>query len=436
VVLLALAAGCDQAAPASSETRQVPEVAVVSPVRTSLYWTIQQPGSIEAFEETPLAPKIAGYVARWNVDIGDHVRKGQLLAELWVPDLAAQVQQKEAAVVQAEAVIVQSKEALRTAEAAIDRAEANLKLAQASRIRAEAEHVRWKSQYARERKLLAEDAIATRQLEATTSQLRAAEASQGETSAGEDAARATVTESKAQRARAAADVRVAEAALQSAHADRDHARAMLNYARIEAPFDGVITQRNISRGDFVQPPGTSAQSPLYVVQRRDLMRVFVEVPETDAVWVKDGNPAQVRVPVLHDQEFEGTVRRMSYALKRQARTLLAEIDLPNPEDLLRPGMYVRAAIQAERRNLLVLPTSAVTTEGDVNEGYRDYCFVVEDGKVRRVQVQVGARGEGQVEVLKKMVEGGWEDFTGQEKLVRGGLAALAEGQDVAVAGDR
>ncbi len=260
VILLALVSGCGQGSSDAPEPTRVPEVAVVSPVRTSLCWTIHQPASIEAFEETPIFPKIAGFVQRWEVDIGDRVSKGQLLAELWVPEVLAEFQRKEAAVVQAEAEIVQARETLRTAEATVRRSEANVKLAEASRLRADADQVRWKSQFARERRLLAQDATSTRQVEMATNQLRAAEASQGESAAAVEAAQATVAESKAQRDRSAADVRVAEARLQAARADRDHAAALRNYARLEAPFDGIVARRSVSRGDFVQPP-SGARDP-------------------------------------------------------------------------------------------------------------------------------------------------------------------------------
>jgi multidrug efflux pump subunit AcrA (membrane-fusion protein) len=137
----------------------------------------------------------------------------------------------------------------------------------------------------------------------------------------------------------------------------------------------------------------------------------VEVPETEVVWVKVGTPARIRIPILKDQEYTGTVRRMSYSLKRHSRTLLTEIDLPNPEDLLRPGMYADAALQVERTNVLTLPAAAVATQGNVNEGYQNFCFLLEDGKVRRTLVEVGSRSEGRVQVLKNQVQGDWEDFT-------------------------
>jgi hypothetical protein len=129
-------------------------------------------------------------------------------------------------------------------------------------------------------------------------------------------------------------------------------------------------------------------------------------------------------------------QRSSYSLRPQSRTLLAEIDLPNPDDLLRPGMYAYADIRAERGDVLSLPASAVTTQGDVNEGYQEYCLVLENGKIRRMFIEVGARGEGRVQVLKKQVRGGWEAFGGEERVVLGDLSALADGQVVHLVGNQ
>ncbi len=435
VVLLAGTAGCGRSLPPSPEARPLREVAVVRPTRGLLAWDVQQPGSIEAFEDTAIQPKISGYVKQWNADIGDPVRKGQVLALLSVPEVAADLQRAEAAIAYDETLIAQALEALQAAKANVGRSEAALRYAEASRLRAEADCERWRLQYARDQRLVLTRAIAAMDFEITTNQHKAAQASRQEMIAAVEAARAVLAESQSQREKAIADVRVAEANLQVARTNRERAAALLGYARIEAPFDGIVSRRTISRGDFVQPPTAASQPPLYVVQRRDVMRIFVDVPEADAVWVKEGTAVRVRIPVLHDREFTGTVRRMSYSLKRQSRTLLAEVDLANPDDFLRPGMYAYATIQLQRSNVLTLPAGAVAVQGDVNEGYRHFCFVVENGKVRRTPVLVGSRGRQLVEVLKKQVEGAWEDFTGEERVVAGDLASLGDGQDVLVSRD-
>src|SRR5262249_21966960 len=162
----------------------------------------------------------------------------------------------------------------------------------------------------------------------------------------------------------------------------------LAYTKLTAPYDGVVTRRHINTGDFVQPATGAKGEPLYVVERRDPVRVFVEVPEADAGWVGKGAQARVRVPVLQGPGLAGEVARTSYALDGTARTLVAEIDLPNPNDRLRPGMYASASITAEHPDALTLPAAAVLTQGDVTQGYQSFCFLVDDGKVRRTPVQL------------------------------------------------
>jgi multidrug efflux pump subunit AcrA (membrane-fusion protein) len=207
----------------------------------------------------------------------------------------------------------------------------------------------------------------------------------------------------------------------------------------------VVTQKNIDTRKFVQPATGTQADVLYVIERTDIVRIFVSVPETDADWVREGAPATVRVQALQGQEFKGKVTRTAWSVNRTTRTLLTEVDLPNPEvpklgRRLRPGMYAYATIDAEWPDVLTLPASAVLTEGDVNVGYQNFCYLVEDGRVKRTQIEIGPRNDQLVEVLKKRVaetkagEGPrWEAFTGTEQIVRGDLAGLKDGQAVSLA---
>ena len=390
--------------------------------RTSLHWTVEQPGNIEPYEETPILPKIDGYVRKWNVDIGDHVRKGDVLAVLWVPDMVAELNQKKVEVEQARKMNEVAEAHVASSAAQVDEARAGLR-------RAESTSKYCRLQYDRISQLTEQAVINKQVKDENRNTLESAEAGVKEAEAKVAYAEADRKESEAARNKSRVDIAVAQAAQQ-------RMQSMVDFATLSAPFDGVVSRRNINTGDFVKPPTAVEETPLYVVQRRDLMRVFVEVPEADAVWVKAGTPARIVIPILKDRQYCGNVTRMAYSLKRPTRTLLAEIDLPNPEDFLRPGMYAHAAIQFERPNVLTLPASAVATQGNVNEGYQDFCFLLEIGKVRRTFIKVGSRGDERVQVLKKQVHGAWQDFDGKEKVVQGEIASLADGQEVAVATNR
>jgi multidrug efflux pump subunit AcrA (membrane-fusion protein) len=446
-VLLAAAAGCHQS-PKGSPAESAPSggeppalsVAVVKPERTTLRRAVRQPGHIQAFEQTPVFSKLAGYVRKWNVDIGDPVKKGDLLAELWVPEMEVDVKQKEALVQQAEAEIKQAKETAVAAEASLKSADAKVKEAESSRLRANAEYRRTKSQYERLARAGSSGVLDKESVEETRYGFEAAEAGLQEVEARVKSAQAARDESEAKLGKAKADVTVAEAHLAVAKENRDQAKTLLEYAKLTAPYDGMVSRRNVNTGYFVQPATGTKAEPLYVLERRGTVRVLVEVPEADAGWVAKGAQARVRVQALKGQEFTDKVARTSYALDRTTRTLVAEIDLPNPKDQLRPGMYVSATITTEHPDVMTLPASAVMTQGDVTQGYQSYCLLVVDGKARRTPIEVGARGTDRVEVLKKQgkpakagSEGAWEDLTGQEIAVSGNLSALTDGQAVRVA---
>jgi multidrug efflux pump subunit AcrA (membrane-fusion protein) len=404
ILLGVLTAGCNQqpAAPPEQPTQPTaaapPTVKVVHPEKKDVRRLIERPGyNIEAHERTALYAKLPGYVRKWNVDMGDSVREGDVLAELWIPEMEVEVRQKEAAVGQAASEIKQ-------AEAAV--------------LRARFELERAKSQYERLAKVGRSGVLGKDEVE--------------EYQFGYQAAQAAL-------AKAEADVDVAKSRLEVAKAALAHVQTLLQYTKIRAPFDGIITgRRTINTGDFVQPASASKGESLFVVERIKPVRVFVNVQELEAVWVHDGDAALIRVQGFPGQPFKGTVTRTSKSLHPQNRTLRTEIDLPNTDGKLLPGMFVNATIIAEHKNVWALPAAAVGTQGE-----QGFCYRVENGKAVRTPIQVGLRGSELVEVLKKQttpskpgVEGQWEDFGGDEVIVASDIAAITNGQSISVATDK
>jgi len=396
--VLALGVGCDQSSkgfpqqPSSKTEKAPPSVTVVKPQRMTLQWTTQGPGYIQAYEQTPLFAKIPGYVRKWHVDIGDHVRQGTILAELWIPEMEVELKQKVALVAQAEAELKLARDTVPAAEAELRRA--------------------------------------------TSQHERLARLGQSGTATKEEVeeAKLGVEANAAKRDMALAEVGVKEALVEVAKQNREHVKTLLAYTQLKAPFDGVVTRRNINTDDFVQPPTAGKGEPLYVVERRDTMRVFVPVPEKDAPWVRKESEARVRVQALPGQEFAGKVERTSYSLDRVSHTLLAEIDLRNPDDRLRPNMYAYGVITLEQPNALTLPDSAVVTQGDVTKGYEAFCFVVDEGRLRRTLIQIGTRAGHRTQILKKQESSGgkmrWVDFTGDEVIMQENGSSLSDGQTV------
>ena len=187
----------------------------------------------------------------------------------------------------------------------------------------------------------------------------------------------------------------------------------------------MVTARHLDVGHFLQPSGTL--SPLFVVTRMDPVRIFVDVPEADAPLIRDKAEAKVRVQALRGGEFTGTVTRTAWALDPKSKTLKTEIDLPNPDGLLRPGMYAYAYITAMLPAAWTLPTTAVVRQGEVT-----VAFTVRDGKSVRVPVQTGASDGTRVELLKCQRGTTWENPTGQETFILM-VAGVSDGQAVTVA---
>lgn len=439
--LLCLATGCGGHSAANEDspaTPPVPRVQVVRPTRVTLSRAIEQPARIEAFEQTPIFAKISGYVRAVNVEIGSHVKKGDVLAELWVPEVEEQLRLKESLVAQARIEIDQAEKTLAVSRATVETARSVLNESTASRKRAMSAVERWKSMSEKMTRLARDKVVDTQSDEETADQYRAATAALEEASAKVASSQSAIREAEARRDKAATDVEAARNRLQVADADRRQMQATLAYSRIPAPFDGVVSQRHVDTGHFLQP-GTSGSGhgePLFVVVRMDKVRVFLEVPEADAVLVKDGVPGRIRVPVLNDREFAGKVAGSSWSLDPAQRTLRAEIDFDNPGGQLRPGMYAQAVIDVTEPGAMTVPAGAVLTRDG-----QTFCYRVEGNKAVRTPLRVGARQGAAVEVFKKQERASgagekprWVNLTGAEELA-GDPSALTDGQEVVVGSD-
>jgi HlyD family secretion protein len=411
-------ADAEQSASSSPAAAAV-RVAAAQPTRKTLRRESVQPGQIEAFEQTALFAKLPAYVEKLRVDIGDPVAADQVLVDLSIPELKEEARQKESAVVQAEAEIELAVAAIRAAKAAVATAGANVSAAEAGETRAEADYARWQSQDARIRELVTNGSLDRKLADETRDSLKAAEAARGEASAKVQAANAALAQSRAEVAKATANEAVARARHGNAEADLSRVKALLRYTQIRAPYAGVVTERNVNRGDFVQPASTMNAKPLLCVARTDTVRIFVDVSEMESPWVEAGRAGYVNVQALPDRIVEGKVTRTSWSLSTN-RTLRTELDLPNPKGVLRPGMYATAHILLqERPNVYVLPLSAI-----VRDGKKAYCWVVSDGKAVRTPIAVGLQVNNDVEVVSGL--------KGDELVVQSQVGSLQDGQAVEV----
>jgi len=441
---LAAAAGCSRpaaSAPAPTGTAPPPPAAAatVKPERKTLRRVIGQPGQIEAFQRVPVYAKIAGYVQELNVDIGDRVSRDQVIAVLRVPEQHEELALKKAQAEQVKAEVEQANQALKAAQARVETARELIGEAAAARGRSLALVKRWKSECQRLETAVRDRVLDRQTLEETRYQCEAAEAALNEVEAKVRSAEATMSEMAALARKAEADVAAAKARQAVAEADWRRVQALVDYTQVTAPFAGRVFQRCVDPGDYVAVGSGGAKGePLFVLVQADPVRVFVDVPEGDAVWVNDeagwfetDTLARVRVAALPGRDFAATVKRSSWALDPKTRTLRAEINIANPNGELRPGTYAHALIEVTHAHTWTLPASAVVVQAD-----QAFCFRVEDGKARKMPVQVGLRDGGLVEIFRKQTQPPkpdekpvWEEWTGQEEIVRN-AAGVSDGQAV------
>ena len=260
------------------------------------------PATVQAFFVTDLYAKDAGYVSQVNNDIGDHVKQGQVLAVIWDPELKAQFDRAQAAVEQAKATLEVAKRQLAGMQADLVLQQVTLK---------------------RQKELFAGSA-------ATAQALDEAQAKQGVSSATVETGKAKIT--------------LAEADIEAAKAEAERLHALLQYDKVIAPFDGVVTRRLVNPGDLVQAATSTRTTPLFTVQKIDVVRVFADAPEAHASGIRPGLRAEVKLYGTAAMTAEGTVTRIATALDPATRTMRVEIDLPNRDERMLPGMYAQVTL--------------------------------------------------------------------------------------------
>jgi RND family efflux transporter MFP subunit len=305
---------------AEQERDFVPQVRVANVEPSSEVDVVKLPATTSAFATANIFARASGYIGQREVDIGDRVKQGQLLAEIVAAELDHQI-------AQAEATLSQLKWALQQAEA-------NRELAK----------VTWD----RDRPLVEKGWVTAQQ--------------------------GTIDE-QTQKAREAA-VSVAQANVTAEEAQLQVLHQQKLYQRVVAPFDGVITQRNIDVGSLVQADATSGTF-MFTIMQSNIIRTQVFVPQESAFGLKPGIDAAVHVPEIPDRTFPGTVTRIAEAIQPGSRTLLTEIDIPNPDGALRSGIYCTIELHIPRKT----PSFTVSADAIIFNQAGLQVAIVENGVV-------------------------------------------------------
>jgi HlyD family secretion protein len=425
--------GGNEQAPARRSDNGDMTVRIVMPERRTIDYDVDQPGFVNAFEQTSIFSKVSGFIKHFDADIGQEVKKGDLLAEIFVPELDEDHQRKAAQVDLDKKQVEQAQQLVAVAESNVQTAIAQVAEAKANVGKFQAEVVRWESEVQRLTQMVREKVVNKQVLAETQKQLDSSKASRDAALAAVAAREADRATSEANLGKTRIDVETEKAEVKVSEADERKAAAMLAYTKVTAPYDGVVTVRNANTGDYVQAvtgdKSTANPSAIFVVARIDLVRIFADVPRTYARHVRKGTKAVVRAEALSGLQIPATVTRTSWAIRENTRTLRAEIDLARKDyDGLRPGMYVCAKVLVQRPNVYALPQQTLVVLGN-----QTYCYLLRGKKAVKTPVQVGIGDGTWVEVEQMKIGDHWSKVAGNENVILADLSELTDGQSVKVA---
>jgi RND family efflux transporter MFP subunit len=314
-------------------------------------------GEFRPFQQVDVHAKVAGYIRKINVDVGDHVRAGQVLAILEIPELSAQLQGADASV--------------RRAQDAIRRAKGDLARAQSLHEAAHLDYTRLQQAGQARPGLIAQQEL--------------------------DNALAKDKESEAQISADEAAFAESQSELDVAKANQRQYSALTDYTQIIAPIRGVITRRYVDTGALVQA-GTNSNTqalPVVSVAQADLFRLTLPVPESAVPQIHLGSTVMVHVQALN-RDFEGKISRFADDLDPQTRTMHTEVDVPNKDGSLVPGMYAEVSLTLEKKeNALVVPVQAVAHNGERTT----VLLVNSHNQIEEREVKLGMEGANRVEVV-------------------------------------
>src|SRR3984885_6894139 len=342
-----------------ASTVLLPQVIVVHPQIAPAQSSLSLPGNLEPMYSASVFARTNGYVEKRFVDIGSHVKAGQILAIISTPEVDQQLNQAHADVLQAAAVVEQSK-------AALQQAQANLDIARIT-----------KDRYS---PLIARHAVTQQSLD---------EADEAFTARAADVAAAN------------ANIGVAEASLQSRRANVERLMQLQGFERVVAPFDGVITARHVEQGDLVNDGSGNGTKDLFTIAQSDVLRVQVEVPQSSALAIKTGQQATLTVEERPGRRYVAPVTRGPESVDLAARTMLTEVQVDNRDGSLVPGMYGEVKFTVTDRPSLVIPTTALV----VDKNGMHVVSVSADSRVHFVPVDIAQDMGSQVAISQGLPGG-------------------------------
>jgi HlyD family secretion protein len=396
-------------------------VEVTYPRQGGIERVTTQAGSVHAFDHASLYAKVSGYLKIQNVDIGDKVKQGQLLAVIDDPEVDEAVKQNQASLDQTKAKVRVAEAKIRSAQAAKEAAEAMVQVANTMVVAKLSNQDLQRKQLIRITSLVARDAVEKKMQDEQQDRFDVAVADVGVSRAEVLSAQAAVTNKAALVEEARADLIEAQANVEVAEANLGRAKVVQDYTRITSPYDGVVTLRSFHRGDFVRSATEGGNTPVLAVAVMDKMRVVLPIPDTDVPFVNNGDKAVLQIVALPGKSFAGTISRFSETEDPQSRNMRTEVDLPNTDGLLHEGMYGRVTVilNPAAPHSVTIPSSGLLGQSGTGEGT---VYVVRDGKAHKVKVHVGNDNGVETEIISGL--------SSEDQVITSYNGSLSEGTPV------
>jgi RND family efflux transporter MFP subunit len=379
----------------STANGEVIAVKVIKARAEGLERVTTQPGTVRAFDYEALYPKVSGVLLK-TVDIDTTVKEGQVLAEIDAPELLKDEEHARAALEQAKSQKDQTCARLKTAEAELNTAHIAVEQKKAEVKRALANLNYRQKQYDRIKSLAAYGSVDQKLVDEQFDQLEMAHAWKDSATIGVKTAEADVKAKEAKVEQVHADIKAAEANIRASDAALKRAQVFVEFTKIRAHYDGVVTARNYHKGDFIKSGDKGDQPPVLVVQRQDLMRLVIQVPDADVPLCDPGDPVDFTISALGHKYTNLKVARISRCQDQKTRTMRVEVDIDNKDGKLRDGMYGDATIhlQKGRKDAVCVPSSALKKVRT-----KTVVYVVREKVAHEVPVQVGQNNGSEAEVI-------------------------------------
>lgn len=412
---------------ATSDDTKTKPVAVrfVSVATKGVQKTTVQPATVHPYFSAEIRSKVSGYVTSIAADIGDYVTAGQTLATLDVPELVMQRDVLQAKLDRARAEESQVDAGIQLAAADVDAAKAKAEQAKSQSESAEATLSGMQAEFDRTKDMVDRQSLQPRMLDEATMKRDSAKAQLNAASSSIAAAYADVTVAEAKQLAAKAAFAAAKADTEVAAKQLAEINVLIAYAKLKAPFAGVVTQRNVDIGDLVDTAtNTAAGNPLLVLHQIDKVRVHIPVPESDAAMVSRGDAIALTFPSFTGETINATVTRVTQSLDPQTRTMMVESEIENADGKLIPGMFGQATITLGGKIAAnMLPARSVRFDSTGNA----YLYVIgDDDTVSVVSVETGIDDGRSIEVVG--IDAG-------VRVVDANLTRLASGQKVTLLDD-